>query len=120
MASLTASLEKALANYIYLSGLRTTPGTYVKRALTMLMTSAAVSAFLLYFFFFIARVPAFAIIGAMPVSYSLYMLFRPVIKAKAFESQCIRASLRRGVYDFLRGCWNTTPQVDACSGNEEA
>jgi flagellar protein FlaJ len=90
MASLTASLEKALANYIYLSGLRTTPGTYVKRALTMLMTSAAVSAFLLYFSFFIARVPAFAIIGAMPVSYSLYMLFRPVIKAKAFESQCIR------------------------------
>ena len=90
MASLTTSLERVLSNYIYLSGLQVTPGTYVKRALTMLFASAAATAFLLYFSFFIAGVPAFAIIGIMPLAYSLYTLFRPVVKAKSFESQCMR------------------------------
>jgi flagellar protein FlaJ len=90
MASLTQSLEKALSNYIYVSGLRVHPTQYVKRVLTMLIASAAVTAFLLYFSFFIAGVPAFAIIGVMPLSYSLYLMFRPVVKARSFESQCMR------------------------------
>jgi flagellar protein FlaJ len=90
MASITQVLERSLANYIYLSGIPTTPRDYVRRAFNLLIASAVVTGVITYFALVVAQVPAMVIVGVMPFAYSLYLLFRPVVKAKSFESQCMR------------------------------
>lgn len=88
--ALTGRLERFLANYIYLSGINVLPSSYAKKVLNLLIASAALSGFLIYFSLVVVGVPAFVIIGVMPLAYSVYLLFRPIVKARALESGCIR------------------------------
>ncbi|MEM2545720.1 MAG: hypothetical protein QXJ49_05960, partial [Nitrososphaerota archaeon] len=90
MASITEALERSLANYIYLSGIPTTPRDYIRRVFNLLVASAVVTAVVTYLALAVARVPAMLIVGVMPLAYSLYLLFRPMVKARSFESQCMR------------------------------
>jgi len=79
-----------LSKYIYISELGVKPEEYAKKAYTILAATAGFTAFMAFFSIFMLKIPMMAVVGLIPLVGGLYITFRPVIKAKSFESQCER------------------------------